>query len=75
MKLIVLSAGALQITTLKPPKKSTLPSQFMSEMSDGALIYDKLRERSNRVNWGDLTGRIDWYDRRNNNLLWFTTAA
>lgn len=72
MKLIVLGGGALQIKRIKL-SKGIDSTDFVNTVENGAAILEKLKERSNKVVWVNLEGRIEWADRYGNSYLWFLT--
>lgn len=74
MRMIVLGGGALIIKKIKLSKGMT-PAEFESLNENGADIIARLKERSNRLNWTDGIGRIDWVNHRGELILWFLSDA
>ena len=72
MKLIILGGGAIQVKNIRLSKGMTA-SRFVNSVENGADILTKLKERSNRINWANLTGKIEWTDNRGT-IQWFLTA-
>lgn len=72
MKLVILGGGAILVKNIKLSKGVTAAT-FMNQVEDGAAIFEKLRQRTGRINWATPLGRIEWIERRNRNntISWF----
>lgn len=72
MKMIVLGGGNLLVKRIRISKgMNTL--DFVTNTVDGALILEKMKERSARIRWADDFGTINWVDSRNNLIKWSMT--
>jgi len=71
MMILVLNASG--VTTHKVRfRGSTTKSVLEANFPDGALIWEKLKEKSNKISWLDILGSLNWYNRDNVIVPWFT---
>lgn len=73
MKIIILGGGALQVKNIRLSKGMS-PELFVSNIENGLEILDKLKERSNKINWADVLSKLSWADQAGS-IAWFSEGT